>query len=719
MDDLNYMEVIEKAPFAYALHQIVLDEQGRPSDYIILRVNSEFERITGLNAQSVCGKKALEIIPGIGESEFQWIDVYGRVAVYGENIDFEQYFEPLGKWYKVNAYSPEPGFFITVFVDITPEKDKEQELERFFQVNLDLLCIADMNGWFIKLNREWESVTGYTLEELMKINFLDLVHPEDYAPTIKAVSRLKDRHRVLNFVNRYRCADGSYRYLEWRSNSYGKIIYAAARDITQRVQETADLEKNRQMLVEAGSMAKMGRWDYYHRDQSIVWSENVSEIFELPEKVQSLSYTDFLGMVYPDDRDELNRKWLDSIRDGSVYDIEHRLLTPAGKLKWFRERSRTEYDEAGRPVHTAGIVQDITSLKQAEAELLFQSGVQRLLAGISSSFINVSSRNFARKAKGLVAAAGDFFGVDRCYFNHVQSNSLVVDSYYEWNAPGIMKRPVQKKKKIYVDEFPYLGAALIKRKHVQIPDTHISPAGAKIDSEMLRQMGVRSILCVPVLLDGRLSGFLGFECLDRIMLWDEMKLPYLKVMANILGDSLKRKRLEDELVRISITDPLTGLNNRRYLMKRMEEILHSHRRGGKPFAVAIFDIDFFKNLNDAFGHAAGDAVLQLFASILKSGVRPYDVAARYGGEEFVIAVSGVGRDTAVLLCERILDKVRASAADHRGRDITFTSSCGVATSNEFNSDTITAESIINLADNRLYRAKRGGRNRVVSKGGRP
>ncbi len=123
-------------------------------------------------------------------------------------------------------------------------RDKTLELERFFDCALDLLCIADTDGRFQRLNREWEKVLGYPLEELEGRRFLDLVHPADLASTQAAMSDLGAQREVLNFVNRYRCQDGSYRWIEWRSFPFGKKIYAAARDITERQQDKAQIERN-------------------------------------------------------------------------------------------------------------------------------------------------------------------------------------------------------------------------------------------------------------------------------------------------------------------------------------------------------------------------------------------------------------------------------------------------------------------------------------------
>ncbi|MGQ9635650.1 MAG: PAS domain S-box protein [Bryobacteraceae bacterium] len=125
---------------------------------------------------------------------------------------------------------------------------KSQELEDFFQSSLDLLCIADTEGHFVRLNPQWGSVLGYTREELEGQRFLDLVHPDDIPATLAAMEQLKRQEPLLNFENRYRCKDGGFRWIEWRAQPRGNLIYAAARDVTERKRMERDLrEANRQL----------------------------------------------------------------------------------------------------------------------------------------------------------------------------------------------------------------------------------------------------------------------------------------------------------------------------------------------------------------------------------------------------------------------------------------------------------------------------------------
>jgi two-component system, cell cycle sensor histidine kinase and response regulator CckA len=123
-------------------------------------------------------------------------------------------------------------------------EEKTRELDNYFNYALDLFCIADTDGYFHRLNREWERVLGYTMEELQGARFLDFVHPDDVSATLNALSSLGAQKEVFSFTNRYRCRNGSYRWIEWRSYPVGKLIYAAARDMTERINTTEELKKS-------------------------------------------------------------------------------------------------------------------------------------------------------------------------------------------------------------------------------------------------------------------------------------------------------------------------------------------------------------------------------------------------------------------------------------------------------------------------------------------
>jgi PAS domain S-box-containing protein len=155
-------------------------------------------------------------------------------------------------------------------------RQKTEELDQFFNVSLDLLGIADAEGYFLRLNPAAETILGYTCEELMAKRFLEFVHPDDLDRTREAVSTLASQQKVFSFENLYRCKDGTYRWLQWSSAPAGNLIYAAARDITERKRTEEILrereEAAREMAREASVLAEIGR--------TVSSTLNIDQIYE-------------------------------------------------------------------------------------------------------------------------------------------------------------------------------------------------------------------------------------------------------------------------------------------------------------------------------------------------------------------------------------------------------------------------------------------------------
>jgi len=187
---------------------------------------------------------------------------------------------------------------------------------------------------------------------------------------------------------------------------------------------------------------------------------------------------------------------------------------------------------------------------------------------------------------------------------------------------------------------------------------------------------------------------------------------YLTHVFNTLVGRLRERESQAELERLSVTDALTGLYNRRYLMGTLATETQRSRRLRRPVSVLLADVDHFKQYNDTQGHPAGDAALVKIADILRKQTRAVDCVARYGGEEFLVVLLETTVATAALVAERI----RASVATETFDGGKMTMSIGVA---ECPAHGDTPESLIASADAALYAAKDGGRDRVVSAGGKP
>jgi diguanylate cyclase (GGDEF)-like protein len=203
---------------------------------------------------------------------------------------------------------------------------------------------------------------------------------------------------------------------------------------------------------------------------------------------------------------------------------------------------------------------------------------------------------------------------------------------------------------------------------------------------------------LPVVTGGEL-GYLTTVFNDMVA-----KLRASMLEADAFTEQLREKNVQ--LERLSLTDPLTGLFNRRQLMTLLDNELKRSIRGQQEFSILMLDVDHFKTYNDAFGHQAGDDALMRVAEILRVTLREVDSAARYGGEEFVVLLPETGLERAVEVAERICEAVRHGV--FQGEQITL--SVGVAS---YPGQGTTLESLIASADAALYNAKREGRDRVV------
>jgi diguanylate cyclase (GGDEF)-like protein/PAS domain S-box-containing protein len=178
--------------------------------------------------------------------------------------------------------------------------------------------------------------------------------------------------------------------------------------------------------------------------------------------------------------------------------------------------------------------------------------------------------------------------------------------------------------------------------------------------------------------------------------------------AALIRDITEEKRLEERLRRLSTTDGLTGLFNRRHLDESLALELERARRYNAPLSIVMFDVDHFKRFNDEHGHDQGDRVLQAIAQQLQEHSRKVDIPCRYGGEEFLAILPGTAQAGAIIVAERLRQSVEQMEVD----GLTVTISIGVATVPEI--DTDTPDVLIEAADGALYRAKRAGRNQVVT-----
>ena len=243
---------------------------------------------------------------------------------------------------------------------------RTRELDRFFTASLDLMCIVDGHGHFVTLNQAWEQILGYARSELTGRLFLDFVQPEDVNETGLAFTGLLAGRNVINITNRYRRKDGSYRWLEWSAASDGQLIYAVARDITERNRAETKLRQSEFYLAEAQRLAHTGSWSFDPSGFFKHWSRELFEIYGLDPDGKAPTLAEYLALIHPDDRQFMAQLIEQMVAEHVGCDVKKRIVRPSREVRYIRC--------VGTPVVDDQILKEIvgTAMDVTEQEHLTQ-----------------------------------------------------------------------------------------------------------------------------------------------------------------------------------------------------------------------------------------------------------------------------------------------------------------------------------------------------------
>lgn len=222
--------------------------------------------------------------------------------------------------------------------------------------------------------------------------------------------------------------------------------------------------------------------------------------------------------------------------------------------------------------------------------------------------------------------------------------------------------------------------------------------------------GYVTIFAMSVLVPCLVTPLLASPLVQTIRSLTKTQQRLNSVNKRLQAQIIRSRELEAVLIRRATTDELTGLYNRRAFFESVQKELARVRRSGVGFSLLLMDIDFFKQVNDTYGHAAGDAVLRVLADTLRSTLRVVDVAARMGGEEFAILLPETQENEAHRVAERLRQAIAAAEAHVGVHTIRVTISIGVAA---LSANTPDPDTLLHAADEALYAAKARGRDQVV------
>ncbi|MCT7963342.1 PAS domain S-box protein [Laspinema sp. D1] len=250
-------------------------------------------------------------------------------------------------------------------------QEKTEEIDRFFTMSLDLLCIGDLDGYYRRASLGWERTLGYSIAELegRLFKIFDLVHPDDLELTVNAMADLSDGREIINVINRYRHKNGSYRWIEWRSMPAGDLIYATARDITESREAQEKLRHSEANLAKAQEIAHIGSWEFDPMNQTTLWSDELYRIYGLEPSPTPPSLEPLHPRIHPETPWLEQREIQDKLRAGEPWELNQPVQRPTGEIREIEVRGEPVFDGEGNLVKWVGTVHDITDRQQIEAKL--------------------------------------------------------------------------------------------------------------------------------------------------------------------------------------------------------------------------------------------------------------------------------------------------------------------------------------------------------------
>lgn len=542
----------------------------------------------------------------------------------------------------------------TILKDVTKENENLELFSKIFEENpLPMAIVSKDNMEFTEVNPEFSKVLGFSKEETLGRTIKEINIIEDFEKFKKDSIQLRKKGRIKNKEQIIKAKDGNLLnvILSVESiNNKGKESYIAVIiDITLRKRSEKLLEESEKRFLLALDASNVGLWDINIETKEVFLSSRWKKIMGYLDDEIENSFEGWQNLWHPDDKEDIE-KTIDDYMKGK----------------------NDKYESTHRLKHKDGTWRWILS----------RGGVLR------------DSKNIPYRWIGT--------NID---ITKEEEQSLELERIFTINLDLLcildMKGYFIKANKAWDD---ILGYCYKDLKNQNITE-FIYKDDIQITLEAMKKLE-----------DGE-----KVDCFVNRYNDKEGKCHYLEWRANpyegliyaSARDITDRINYENKILDISNRDALTNVYNRRYVFNKVEKIINKYRLENKTFSVCILDIDHFKKINDTYGHLTGDCVLKEFTKTIDENLRLDDILGRYGGEEFIVILDNVNKKESSLIIERILDIVRERTFICNGNEINFTFSAGISNFKELKDNESTIDTLVDIADKRMYQAKETGRNRVI------
>ncbi len=405
----DYQRLFHEMLDGLALHEVICDAAGKPVDYRFLSVNPAFEQMTGLKEAEVTGRTALEIIPNL---EPEWIEIYGKVALTGEAVSFENHSAPLNKHFSVAAYQTAPGQFATLFTDISDRKFTEETLsflaqhgstlhDRSFFDELALFLATHLKMDFVCIDRlEGDGLNATTLsvwhDGIFEDNVTYALKDTPCGQVVgkqvccypAGVTRLFPHDQVLQELKAESYVGVTLRGQEGqpigliavvgqtplahreRTEQTLQLVAVRAAAELERLDWEAALHRSQAMLARTEQIAHVGGWEWDVANDRTTWSEELFRIFKLNPADGAPSFADHPDYYDPNDMQRLSEAVEAAVACGTPYELELSAIRSDGVRRICRARGNAEFGPDNKVTRLFGSLQDITEQKLAEEQLL-------------------------------------------------------------------------------------------------------------------------------------------------------------------------------------------------------------------------------------------------------------------------------------------------------------------------------------------------------------
>ncbi|GIV67011.1 MAG: diguanylate cyclase [Chloroflexota bacterium] len=688
-------------------------------DQLVVRYfNQAAERMLHRTRNEVLGKPLFEVFPEAKGSIFE--EKYRFALRSKQPLTFETYFDqpPYENWYEVRVYPHANG--ISVYFQVVTEQVKakqalqkvQKRMETILQTLSEGIVMVNQAGEVIFSNRAAEQMFDRHQNQLLYPscedcrwlqvdNILTPLRP-DQIPLFIA---LNQKRAVEDFEQGLIDSNGKLRWL-----SVTAIPLIEDEDLSGAIASFRDItvqkEREKQIRFQADLLDHIGQAAIAVDQNGIVIYANHYCEHLFGYSLEVILGKPILETLIPISSIPSIEQIRTTVRRGEIWSGEITLKRKNG-ADFTAYCSVTPIQDQQQILGFVVIAMDITERKWAEE-------TERQLRALSDALRDTASAlnstlNFREVLERILLNVGKVVP-------HESANIMLLDG--EWVEvlfhQGYFSNKTDKfleGLRFRLEEFPTLQKMVENKLPLVIPDTEKSSLW-RSNSTMA---WIKSYAGMPLLSRGQVIGFLNLDSATPGFFNEEV-IFRLQAFADQAALAVQNARLYEEVQSLSVTDPLTGVYNRRGLFQKCNEMIEENRRNNLPVALVVFDLDNFKDYNDSYGHSIGDLILSSVAKRIASRLRVSDVLGRYGGDEFVLLLSGIS-DTGI---KPILERLRQSISlepIHIGSELLFvTISMGVSTNTTSGYDLTT---LLRHADHALYRVKKSGRNRAMLYGELP